>query len=69
VLPRSIYCCADDLLTCNVSSLFAILQLYDRALILLILHRCWVGCQVNYYDWFRLNMVSTGVASIDELFR
>jgi hypothetical protein len=64
VLPRSICCFPDDLLTCNTSSLFAILQLYDRELILLML----VGCQVDYYDWFHLDMVSTGVALIDEQF-
>jgi hypothetical protein len=70
VLHRSMSCFADNLvLTCNVSSLFAILQLYDRELILLIVHHCRVGYQVNYYDWFLLNMVSTGVPSIDELFR
>jgi hypothetical protein len=63
-------CFADNLLTCNMSSLFAILQWYDRVLILLMLCPCRVGYQVNYYDWSRLNMGSTGgVASIDELFR
>jgi hypothetical protein len=68
VLPRSIYCSADDLLTCNTSSLFAILQLYNQELILLMVHPCRVGYQVDYIDWVHLNMVSTGVASIDLLF-